>query len=210
MHMMLDMETFGTHPGAVIRSIGACIFDPFASAYGNAGTSSFYCNVSRASCEAFGLTVDPRTEAWWADQKPEAEAGLLTNQLSLEDALRGLEQFFHDTKAVEIWSYGANFDVVLIEEAMRAVTSYYRQRAPEGKDAAFVVVPPWSYKNVRCVRTVVAMAGIEASKYPRVGVFHNALDDARTQVNMLTTAFGRLRVSPSVNEMAQRDPKPAA
>lgn len=29
-HIMLDLETWGTRPGCDIRSIGACVFDPVA------------------------------------------------------------------------------------------------------------------------------------------------------------------------------------
>lgn len=204
MHMMIDLETLGTHPGAVILSIGAVIFNPHASLHGNSGMPVFYCNVSRASCEAFGLTSDPKTEAWWDQQGDEAKAGLMQNQLSLERALANFEQFWHDTHAVEVWSYGANFDVVLMEEAMRNVTAAYRARAPEGKEASFQIAPPWSYKNVRCARTILALAGIDLSKHKRVGVLHNALDDARTQVGAVTAAHGVLRVSPSPAAMAER------
>lgn len=204
MHMMIGLETLGTHPGAVILSIGACIFDPFASRHGNAGMPVFYCNVSRASCEEFGLTADPKTEAWWNDQGDGAKAGLLTNQLPLERALANFAEFWTETHAKEVWSYGANFDVVLMEEAMRNVAAYYRARAPEGKSPSFEIVPPWSYKHVRCVRTILALAGVGLSTFKRVGVHHNALDDARTQANAVVEALARMRVSASINEMASR------
>lgn len=204
MHMMIDLETLGTHPGAVILSIGACIFDPHASLHGNTGMPVFYCNVSRESCEEFGLTADPKTEAWWNDQADEAKAGLMQNQLSLERALANFVQFWNDTHAKEVWSYGANFDVVLMEEAMRNVAAYYRARAPEGKSPSFEIVPPWSYKDVRCVRTTLALAGVDLSKMKRVGVHHNALDDARTQVGAVTAAHSILRVSPSPAAQAER------
>lgn len=66
-----------------------------------------------------------------------------------------------------IWSYGANFDEVILAHA-------YRQKRER---------TPWSYKNVRCFRTIRA-------QYPDVeiaetGTKHNALDDAKWQTELL-------------------------
>lgn len=208
-HMMIDLETWGTAPGSAIRSIGAAMFDPFAGAQRNATSPSFYCNVSDESCKEFGLTRDLKTEAWWAKpEKAAAQAHLYSNQLPLEAALASLEQFWHETRAVYVWSYGANFDVVLLEEAIRRVNKTYLDATPEGYLPKFQMALPWSYKNVRCHRTLVALAGLDQSAAPSVGVLHNALDDARTQINMAAAAYHRLRISQSPDVMAARDPKP--
>ena len=65
-HIMVDLETWGTTPGSDIRSIGAVVFDPVAGTLGN----EFYVNV--VGGEKVGLTRDPETEEWWADQSEEA------------------------------------------------------------------------------------------------------------------------------------------
>lgn len=44
-NVMLDLETFGTQPGSVIRSIGAVVFDPFSDKLGK----EFYVNMWRTS-----------------------------------------------------------------------------------------------------------------------------------------------------------------
>lgn len=58
--VMLDLETWGTAPGSALRSIGACTFIP---ATGET-PQTFYRNITRASCEAVGLAVDPETVKW--------------------------------------------------------------------------------------------------------------------------------------------------
>lgn len=60
-HCMLDLETFGTKPGSVIRSIGAVMFD----LDGRTGPE-FYRNIDEESCVKAGLTYDPSTVSWWA------------------------------------------------------------------------------------------------------------------------------------------------
>lgn len=74
-HIMIDIETFGTRPGAAIRSIGAVVFGfpdgdnghPFVARSGG-----FYANITRVSCEQVGLRVEPETEDWWRRQSIEA------------------------------------------------------------------------------------------------------------------------------------------
>ena len=70
--VMLDLETFGTRPGCVIRSIGAIVFDPYSTQTGE----TFYCNVTREDQERLGLHVDPNTEAWWGRQTKDARDAL--------------------------------------------------------------------------------------------------------------------------------------
>ena len=201
MHMMIDLETFGTAPGSVIRSIGACIFDPWASNWANDSSPCFYANVDEQSCLDIGLTKDPRTEEWWAKQPREVEALLLTNQLPIERVLSSLEQFWHDTRAQFVWSYGANFDIVLIEEAIRRADAAHAAdgKGPEGEAvASWEMAPPWSYKNTMCCRTTLRHAGIDLESYskaqPGNRIKHHALDDARVQANAVTAAYQRLRI----------------
>ena len=43
-HVMVDLETWGTHAGAAIRSIGACMFDPVKGTI----EQTFYMNITDA------------------------------------------------------------------------------------------------------------------------------------------------------------------
>ena len=72
MHVMLDLETWGTRPGSALRSIGAVTFGLNATSVG----ARFYRNIDKESCLLAGLTVDTETVSWWLKQAPEAVAYL--------------------------------------------------------------------------------------------------------------------------------------
>ena len=80
-HVMLDLETFGTRPGSVLRSIGAVTFGLRAGL-----GEEFYRNIDKQSQLELGLTVDAQTEAWWARQSEEAQRHLLDNPAPLATA----------------------------------------------------------------------------------------------------------------------------
>lgn len=171
-HVMLDLETFGLVPGVALRSIGAVEFD----LDGKTGRT-FYANVSRASCEAAGLTIDPKTEEWWAQQSAAARNALAVDPVPLADAIRAFNAFFIECKAECVWSHGAAFDAVLFEAA-----------------ACKVGVPtPWKFWNVRDTRTVFDVFGFDIRDIPRDGTYHNALDDAIYQVACVSAALAKGR-----------------
>lgn len=172
--VMLDLETFGTRPGCVIRSIGAVFFDPKSDLLG----SEFYCNVDRADCEKLGLTVDANTEAWWARQSLAARAALEVDPKPLADALWSFNAWWSTHGGVRVWSHGANFDQPIME-------------------ACFAVAgmqSPWSFWDSRCTRTIYDIAGIDTRK-GRTGVHHNALDDTRFQAKCVQAAYARISVN---------------
>lgn len=82
MHIMLDLETWGTTPGADIRSIGACVFDPvtsIAATCDDDDPQSFYIACDNPQWEhsdirKHPLTRDPQTAQWWSEQSDEAQA----------------------------------------------------------------------------------------------------------------------------------------
>lgn len=168
-HVMVDLETFGTRPGSVLRSIGAVVFDPKTGAFGK----EFYVNITRASCEKAGLLVDPKTEAWWAEQSPEAQAALAINPRTLIEALAAFHEWWSfEAKGEFIWGHGASFDGVLLASAYRAIG----------------VEPPWQFWNERCCRTVLALGNRRIGK-ERQGEHHNALDDAKSQAVAVAAAL---------------------
>lgn len=170
--VMLDLETLGTRPGCVIRSIGAVLFDPHTDALG----PEFYVNVDRNSCELLGLTVDASTEAWWKRQSLAAQAALLKDPVPLADALWSFSAWWQTNGGERIWSHGANFDQPIMEAAYVAV----------GMQA------PWSFWNSRCTRTLYDIAGVDTRKMSAGEVKHNALDDARIQARAVHMCLQRL------------------
>lgn len=174
-HIMFDLETFGTKPGSVLRSIGAAVFSLDTGDVG----STFYRNITRQSCEAAGLTVDPSTEAWWAKQSKEAQDALLVDQRPLGGVIDEFHDWFRANDGVQVWCQGANFDAVLWEAAIKA-------RLPSAQTV-------WKFWNVRDTRTVYEIAGFNDKAVSRPGTYHNALDDSLHQIKCVTEALRQLR-----------------
>lgn len=175
-HVMLDLETWGTSPGSALRSIGAVTFSPYGHEYFPERT--FYANIDRGSCEAVGLKVDPKTVEWWSQQSREAADALAKEQRVLHDAVMAFNEWWRDVDGTYVWSNGANFDEVLWRSACQAV----------GRDV------PWKYWNVRDTRTCWHLARLNPKTIPRAGIAHDALADARHQALCVTKAYAALNV----------------
>jgi hypothetical protein len=167
-HVMLDLETWGTKPGAALRSIGAVFFD----LRGGTG-AEFYANIDRESCLAAGLAVDPGTERWWSQQSKQAQDSLLVDPKPLKEVVTLFHAWFFKNKGLKVWSQGANFDGPLWEAAAAAVGARV----------------PWKFYDTRDTRTVYDVFGFDTGMLPRAGTYHNALDDAKHQVRCVQTAI---------------------
>lgn len=167
-HIMIDLETWGTAPGSMLRSIGAVVFDPLTGELG----STFYANISDAQQGAAGLQKDPSTVAWWAEQSREAQDALLADQHPLSSVLLGFTAWWQSEQGTHIWGHGASFDPVLLEAAY----------------AACLLDAPWSFWNVRCCRTVLALANRRPDRRASE-THHNALHDAQAQARAVAAAF---------------------
>lgn len=175
-HVMIDLETWGTKPGSMVRSIGAVVFDPETGDFGD----EFYANICDASQEVLGLTKDPSTEAWWAEQSAAAQAALLADQRTLPDVLGAFNRWFTAVGGEQVWGHGANFDPVLLESAFNAC----------------LLDAPWQFWNVRCCRTVLA-AGNRRPDRRATDTHHNALHDAKAQARAVAAAFRYGKFSPA-------------
>lgn len=171
-HVMFDLETWGTLPGSALRSIGAIFFDPISNTLGE----SFYRNIDKGSCLQIGLTTDPMTEAWWGRQSPEAVAALQNDQRSIAEVAVGFNTWFGANGGEFIWCHGASFDAPL----WAAV------------EPRLSIAPAWRYWNVRCTRTLYAVANFDPRTVVREGVAHNALDDAIYQARCVQHAWSRI------------------
>lgn len=171
-HIMLDLETFGTRPGSVIRSIGAAVFAPRGIGWG----ATFYQNIDKESCTAVGLTVDPRTEEWWSKQSQAAKNDLLVDPKHLIVVANLFSQWCIANQVEKVWCHGATFDVVLWAAAVAVI----------GQDV------PWKYNNVRDTRTLYELTGFDVKTVPKIGNAHNALDDCKFQVHCVQGAIRRL------------------
>ena len=168
-HVMVDLETWGTHAGAAIRSIGACMFDPVKGTI----EQTFYMNITDASCLAAGLVKEPGTVEWWAKPKQAlAQKALEPDQRSLMTALLAFSDWWKFVGGYQFWCQGANFDPPILEACY---------------DALCLEVP-WKFFAVRCCRTALEMGNRKAEKL-KDDTAHNAADDAASQARALMAAF---------------------
>lgn len=163
--IMLDIETLGTTANSIILSIAAVKFE-----FGNDNTEVYSVNIDPKSAKKYGMISNPSTIQWWKDQRQEALKAFMTNQISIESALDGFTDFVGpDWKDTIFWVNGASFDYPILQWSYDAT----------GRTA------PWKYWNQRDARTLYAICGIDMRSYPRVGTYHNAVDDCLTQIKAL-------------------------
>lgn len=158
MNLMLDLETLGTKPGAVVLSIAAV---PFASQY---DIEPFYQKIRVESSIAAGLTIDPATEKWWATQDMEVRREAHSGTLEIHVVLDMFSEYIRQLpEAPRIWGNGSDFDNPILAHAYSACG----------------IRLPWSFRDNMCFRTLKGyFPGIP---YVKPLLAHNALSDAKAQ-----------------------------
>lgn len=174
-HVMLDLETWGVRPGSALRSWGAVVFNPATGELGE----TFYRNISDQSCKDMGLTRDTSTEEFWAKpEKAAAQKFLAEDARHITDVVADFTAWWERVEGRFIWGHGASFDPVLAEAAY---------------EACFLSAP-WDFWNIRCCRTVLAMANRKPMR--GTSTHHHALDDAKAQATAIAAAFKYKQFSP--------------
>lgn len=184
-NVMLDIETYGTAPGSVIKTIGAVKFAIVDEQDIDADKRElftitkptildrFYRRISVESSAAAGLKMDAPTVEWWLQQSDQARAEMVKPGEALANVLEGFALWLG--LGAEVWGNGVGFDNVLVRSAFAAV----------GIDC------PWSHVSDRCYRTVKnANRDLSIDAY-RVRTHHNALDDAESQAMHLMAIWQR-------------------
>jgi hypothetical protein len=166
--IMVDLETLSTASNAVMLSIGAVAF----SAQSNELGPEYHNIVSLTSGLSYGLQQSEDTIVWWNKQSPAARKTLLASEKSKVDLKKSMEDFNKwlsqfDLAKLRVWGNGSDFDNVILK------SSY---------DATGVRMP-WKFYNNRCYRTIKSL--YKEVELAREGVYHNALDDAKTQAKHL-------------------------
>ena len=172
-NVMLDLETFGRKSGCAILSIGGCAFDDDKIG------KSFY----RVISDPRG-TVDMDTVKWWMRQSDEAREEFSNKEAVPHDrAIVDFYAFFVAKKARYLWCRGASFDEPILRGAVGA--------------------PPalWDYRDVRCVRTLYSVAGLQV--FGAKEEKHVAVKDAVFQAEQAIIALAMIRERRAAN--VQRD-----
>lgn len=170
-HVMVDIETAGSAPDAVILAIGAVTFgrDPGVE------PEPFFELLHMGQQVAKGRSVDADTLAWWLQQRPEVRDAMFSGvRLLFGDVLEELALWMARVNATHIWCKGASFDFPILAHA-------YRQCG---------LNKPWDFRCEHDARTLYQLAGIQ----PVVpdGLQHDALADARAQAIAVVEALETL------------------
>lgn len=197
---MIDVETFGTTAGSPIITIGAVLFDPYASDSSQAMLDrSLNIRVDLSDSIDLSQGVEGGTIRWWFEQKDAAIKALVGDDaITIKEALTKLwrycrergsfvnKEFFHGLselpQACRYWAKDPDFDMQLLR--------YYYEH-PKVR-----VTAPWKYPLCRSVRTVQDLAwpggAGDRPAFEIPGVAHDARWDAIHQAMTIQAAIRRL------------------
>lgn len=167
-HIMTDIETLGTRPGAIVLSAAFVRFTDEAH---------MTINLSVPDQEMLGLEKDESTLTWWRD-KPLEWARATSDPKPLAIALPYIGTWLdwaRNGDNMQVWCHGATFDCPLMGEI------YRRANIP----------CPWDFRAVRDTRTLYDLALINPKDYS-VPPPHVALNDAIGQTRAANAALAIL------------------
>jgi len=170
-HLMVDLETLAVSPQSVILTLGAIVFDPYSDEI----FDEMYVKPSIDEQLQLDRAVDDNTIKWWSQQDPVAkeEAFSESGRIGFEDTISAFHKFAWGCNA--FWSHGAIFDLVILQDV-------YRQLGR---------TTPWNFWQCRDTRTLFDL-GFDPEVDKSVGM-HNALEDARRQVQAVQTVYKKIR-----------------
>ena len=174
MDVMLDLETLGTRPEAVVVTLGAVKFNPYDQEDPGPG---IYMRLDADEQIALGREVREDTMLWWMKQAEDVR------EEALGDGPRtDLATMYHDLNkflvGVEnIWCQGPAFDIVILE-------NLYRQ---------LVKPVPWQFWQIRDSRTLLSSLGDPREKN-KAGL-HNALEDCVSQAEAVQFVFNKAGIT---------------
>lgn len=175
--IMIDLETLGVHPESPIISIGAVQFDLDTGRIGY----DFYREIDIKYYDEYpSFKVDYSTVKWWMEQSKEAQIVFTNGKISIYDALKDFAHFYHTcSPSKNVWSNGSGFDIVMMRTAYKITK----------------LSVPWKYPDEKDVRTIVHLGKLKGiEKRPaKTGIKHNALDDARYQVEYCVDIWKRIK-----------------
>jgi hypothetical protein len=173
--IMIDIESLDTTPDCVILSIGAVRFDP----RGNGVAEKLELKPTvEDQTEIYNRRINDDTIRWWSEQNPAAldEALSEEGRMPLKDCMEVLYKFCWNRRAV--WSNGAPFDLVVMENAWRQVSDLPNPI-------------PWPFWTMRDTRTLYEIAGVKLKDGGHV-TSHRAVDDAERQAIVVQQAYMKL------------------
>lgn len=176
-HIMVDLETLGLTPSSVFLSCGLVSFDPTLGEVDEEKAACLYPSIKEQV--ELGRTQDKETISWWERQTPEARAETfvdVSKQTTLPEFHFRFRSWLNDNstafKSRYIWSNGAGFDIVILEDLFRAMQ----------------MGVPWVFWNIRDTRTAWDMANVTYKKGKNL-ISHSAKHDAIEQAQRVCKAY---------------------
>ena len=177
-HVVVDIETLGTIPGAPIVQIAAV---------------AFALGASEDEWELFEVKVDVRsliykdgisfdTLAWWLAQPKGTVDDVFggAERLDIASALNSFQTWLGFTRTKTLWGNGAAFDNELLKAALLQYCG---------------IREPWSFRIDRCFRTVKNLYKEQVPEPHFIGTKHNALDDAMHQARWLNQILQHIQAA---------------
>lgn len=163
---MIDLETMGNKSRAVVVSIGAVFFDDDKGKLGD----TFYRVLSVKEQTDKGREINADTFKWWMKQSDEARSIFQEESSKTYDVLQEFSEFIFNNAGENCmpWGNGASFDITIME-------TLYQD---------FGLSIPWKFRNIRDLRTYSEYV-YNGKDLKRKGTYHNALDDAIYQAQVV-------------------------
>ena len=177
-HVMIDIETAGNEDNALMVSLGAVVFDPFA--IDDKLDKTFQVRFDPLDVEAKGGKVNMSTILWWMKQDQEVMLAQFGGSVGLKRGLVEFSKWYKNQKADRVWAHGTTFDIVIVKNAFKSVG----------------VSVPWKYNEVRDMRwfqdlEVGAFQAMMQELYD-ANTAHDALSDAKTQAKIVQLGYSCL------------------
>lgn len=182
MHAMIDIETIGREPDAIILSIGAVIFDPHGEEVELTNDKAYH-SILKLD-EQKNRTTSIQSIRFWAQQEEDTAHCFFAEEEtreSVDAALKRMFMFFWTFKYEDVdvfWFHGPQFDQVKLETLLKENNFPY----------------PWEYYQVRDSRTLFSLMPEDPREFPDEFVSHNAMHDAAVQARGVQKAYKYLNL----------------
>lgn len=179
-HIMIDLETLGLQPNAVITQISAIAFDIQPLIIGH----SFNKHINIQSHLDDGAVIDGESLLWTVKNNSSSILVDADNQQSIRNSLKDLKIFIEMNNPSYIWAKSPQFDCIKLEW-------WYNKYGAN---------PPWTYDMLRDVRTLQWAIGKDFTKlydeYKEKE--HNALIDCEYQIKVLDECMKSIKKIDSI------------
>lgn len=191
-HVMADVENLSVEPNGPVLTIGLVAFDITSGEI----VAEFYERMDRNLAQKYG-TPSLSTLKWWESQDEAARAEAYNGTSDPRNVARSLREWFvkYNLGNSGIWGNGSVMDIAQLEWWLRQTNPVIGKYGQEY---------PWRYYNIYDMRTIMMLAGMQMPRTRPAHIqYHNALHDARYQVEWVCKAYAKLNNKPAVMQQQQ-------